>query len=82
MEQYKLAKQEILFTERSYVEDLSTAVDVYMKPLLAASETLGVPKASIHTVFNNLEVILVSYLSYMSFACESLCGVHLYGYRS
>jgi hypothetical protein len=36
-----------------------------MKPLLAASESLGVPKASTHTVFNILEVILVSFLSHI-----------------
>lgn len=48
-------KDEILSTERSYVEDLSMCVEVFMKPLLADSV---VTKDQTHIIFNNLEVII------------------------
>ncbi|KAH9257048.1 hypothetical protein BASA81_004869 [Batrachochytrium salamandrivorans] len=51
-------KDEILSTERSYVEDLSMCVEVFMKPLLASRPDPVLTRDQIHIIFNNLEVII------------------------
>ena len=48
---------ELLDTERSYVDDLSTLIDVFLRPLQLASPPLLAP-AQMRTIFSNCEVLL------------------------